>query len=519
MGQQYRPLRTLPEQEFNSIKDKLLATAPDGLSEKDFGIWIAPRLAAAVGEAEANPAPPEGSALGRFASGVGEMLNPVSLVKGVGSAIAHPIDTAMNIGAASLDQGRKAVASAKAGDVWSAAGHAGGMFPILGPAAANVGEKMAEGVQGGDLAGSMGQAAGLIAPMGAPSVIRAAGRAVRAVAPEGVRAATAGALERGAARRVADVMTPKVGANKTRFANIAEDVAPKIAADKDLAGGFSREALHGGVATKLDAATTALDAAADARLAARSFPTKPLIDALKEKIRALTSEAVEASDLERPSNLRTASRPLGKDVVPSPNAARVAVLQKAVQELEQLGPVTRYDPIRTMRMAYDGPAKAKYNPSVTQDFLKAQGGASGAADVTGVLRETMAKWDPQTAAANADYSLFKNTNDVLEAAAEVERARPTMFRKAMSRISGAAAGGGIGLFIAEVSEQVASAGWTTKLQTAKQMSKLASAIRRGDGGYVATLANQIKRGAAQAATVVGATSPSESRSQTTAPAR
>lgn len=531
-----RPLRTLSEQEFEGIKSKLLSEAPDGLSEQDFTIWLAPRLAQAVGEAESSPAPAEGSAIGRFGAGVGRMLNPVAAVQGIGHAIAHPIDTLRNIASASGDQASKAWDAAKEGRASEAVGHGLGMFPVIGPAAANVGEKMAEGFQGGDLAGSMGEAAGLLAPMGAPSAIRGAARVVRKAAPEGVVAATATALEDGAAARTADVMSPKVGPNKTRFANKATEVAPQLAKDKTLQGGWSREALHGKVSAKYTEAVEALDAAQDARLSARTFDTRPLISDLMKKRQQLTAETVEAQKTTRTASTRQSpildergrpisvttqkAEPLGKDVVPSPNGARVAEIDKAIAELRELGPVARYESIRRIRQAYDAPAKTKYNPSLTADYLKNQGAANGAADVTGVLREHLAKFDPRTAAANADYSLYKSAQDVLEAAAEVERARPTMFRKTMNRVAGAAAGGGLGVLVAEVSESLASAGWTTKLKTAQQMSKLAAAIRRGDGGYAATLSNQLKRMGAQAAALVGtATSPSGSQTQTTAPAR
>ena len=530
-----RGLRTLSEPEFNSIKDRLLAEAPEGLSERDLELWICPRLAAAVGEAEATPDAPQGSALGRFVSNAAEVLNPVAAVKGIASAVAHPVDTVTNIGRASLDQGRQAVEAAREGRNLEAVGHALGTIPLIGPAAVEAGEQIASG----DIAGGMGRGMGLLVPAALPAGVRQTGRVLRTVAPEGVTSAVAGSLESGAAQRVADVMTPKVGPNKLRFGNTAADVAPAIAKDPTLAGGLSREALHGKVATRLEAATDALDAAADARLSARTFQTQPMIDALRAKIRALTSEAVEASSTTRPSGAPTTRTTmgvpgggtpttttvtgrgtrLGQDVVPRPNQAHVAALEQAIKELEQLGPSVRYDTIRTMRMAYDQPARVKYNPSLTSDYLKNQAGANAAADITGVLRENLAKWDPQTAAANAEYSLFKNASDVLRAAEEVERARPTMFRKAMARVSGAAAGGGLGLLLAETSEVMASAGWTTKLKTAQAMSSLARALRAGDQGAIVSATHRLKRLGGQAATLTGTTNPSGSQTPATAPGR
>ena len=119
------------------------------------------------------PAAPEGSALGRFASGAWEMLNPVSAVSGLASAVAHPIDTGRALVGAQLEQGRKAVDAVKEGRYLEAAGHTGAtLLPVLGPVAANIGEGIAES---GDIAGGMGRAAGLIAPVagGRAAVARA----------------------------------------------------------------------------------------------------------------------------------------------------------------------------------------------------------------------------------------------------------------------------------------------------------------------------------------------------------
>jgi hypothetical protein len=535
--------RHLGESEFTAIRDRLLASAPEGLSESDFHLWVAPRLAFELGKAETSAPTPEGSPIGRFLSNAGSVLNPAALVTGLYNAVRHPQDTAMAIGAQQAEQGMQAVREFRGGNPSAGAGRTlAAAVPILGPVAAEAGEQIAEG----DVAGGFGKGAGLLVPMGAPSAIRATAGAVRRVAPAGLKATAAGALEEGAAARIADVMTPKVGPNKTRFANTAVKVAPDLVGEPAVAGGWSRDALHGKVGAKLEEAAAGLDEAANARMSARTFPTKPLIDGLLERRRALTAEAVEGSKAipryaEQPGaggkptpagpvrdiqsgkmkpTLPRIERPIGQDVVPAPNAARVAEIDRAIAELKELGPFTRYESIRRIREAYDGPAKAIYNPSMTADFLKAQGGKMGAADVTGVLRENLAKWDPQTAKANASYSVFKSANDVLEAAAEAERARPTMFRRTMTRVAGASAGGGIGLLIAEVSEQVASAGWTTKLKTAQAMGSLAKAIQRGDSGHVASLANQIKRIGAQAVTLAGnATSPSGSQTQTTVPAR
>lgn len=523
--------RELSEQEFNAIRERVLDALPDGLTEAEFNRLAGPALEAALAEAEYSPITPEGSAAGRFLRNAGEVLNPVSLVKGLYGAATNPIETLRGIGADMRGQAQQAWQAAKEGRVAGVIGHGVGITPLIGPAAVQAGEQIASG----DVAGGLGRAAGLLLPAAAPTVARAARQAV----PTGGRAGVAQRLEAGASSRVSDVMRPTVGANKTRFANMADDVAPALVRRGEV-GGWSREGLANRVSSRLAEAEHALDAASDARLSARTFPTGPILSDLMAKRRALMAEAVEGSQHPRTVNppsgptraqqlegltgeVPAASvgtvKPIGKDVVPGPNAARVAVIDEAIDELRQLGSVARYEPLRVIRQAYDGPARAVYNPSMTSDFLKAQGGKLGAADVTSVLRERLAQLDPRTAAANADYSLYRKANDVLEAAAEVERTRPRVGRQIIARLTGATVGGQTagaggavaGFVLGPVLEAAMGAGGTTKLQTARLMGRLAEAVRRGDVGHVASLTTQLKRLGAQAATLHGAAEASGQR--------
>lgn len=452
-------------------------------------------------------AQPDGSALSRFASNAGAMLNPVTAVEGVAHAVAHPLDTAKAAFDASMEQFEKAKAMGKEGRYTEALGHLGGIIPIIGPAAAAAGEQIASG----DVAGGLGKAVGLLAPSAALPAARLATGAV----PSGLRASIADSLAAKAAGQVADVMAPKVGANKTQFGGMAETVAPALAADPEM-GALSRQGLHGTVGAKLAAAEQALDEANDARLSARTFATKPLIDSLLEKRRALTAESVDASKAtptvtERTSPIldasgkpttvtTTSATPAGRDVIPAPNRARVAQIDQAISELKTLGADARYEDLRKIRQAYDGPAKAVYSPSMTADFLAKKGESLGAADVTGTLRDHLAKMDPQTAAANAQYSLYKTAHDVLDATAEVERVRPTVGRRIIARMAGTIIGeqgGGVagavaGYALGPMVDAVASSGWTTQLKTAQLLSKLATAIRSGDEGFVTSLTAQLK---------------------------
>jgi len=507
------------------------------------------------------PTAPEGAAAGRFAAGVWENLNPVSIAKGLwsmapvpealgGHGVLAPAYAAGNIALAQYEQARKAAdlaAHARGmGDYVAAAGRTGAaLLPILGPAAAAAGERIATG----DVAGGVGEGVGLLVPTAIPTGVRAA-RTAAQVLPTRV----AEAAERAAASRVADVISPKVGANKVRLGNQAEKVAPALARELAKEGApFSREAFHAQVQSRRVAAEQLLDEASDARLGARTYQTQPMIDALLERRRQLTAEAVGgsrplpayegravrgarageefvASGSVTTADVPTAGRgyrsldtgefagepsrtavPLGRDVVPGPNAARVAMIDQAIDELRKLGPVTRYDPIRTIRQAYDGAAKPVYSPAVTADYLKQQGKALGAADVTGVLREQLAQWDPQTAAANAEYSLYRTTDDVMRATAEVERTRPRVGRQIIARMTGTILGGqqagltgaAVGYAAGPIVESALACGATTQLKTAALLGKLADAIRRGDVGRVHSLSSQLKRVGTTAAAVVG----------------
>lgn len=111
-------------------------------------------------EVAAPSAPPAEapSALSRFASNFGEMLNPVSAVKGIAQAVAHPLATGEAILQASGEQLGKAKEAFGQGEYAEAAGRTVAAIPLIGPAAAEAGEQIAAG----DVAGGLGKGAGLL---------------------------------------------------------------------------------------------------------------------------------------------------------------------------------------------------------------------------------------------------------------------------------------------------------------------------------------------------------------------
>lgn len=503
------PQRVLSEEEYNAVREQVLASAPPNLDEATFNKWIGPTMTAAIAEAELRAPEQQGSAIGRFASNAASMLNPIEMAKGAYQAVRHPIDTGTAIVGAMGDQWSQGIDLAKQGRLIEGAGHmAAGSLPVIGPTAANIGEQIGQG----DVAGGMGATAGLLAPFGVKPAVQTA----RTMTPKGLRATIAESLEARAGKRYASTMAPQVGPNKTRFGNQAEQVGPELAKNPNM-GAWSREGLHAKVDQAFEAAGVKLDEAANSRLNARTFDTQPIIDNLRQVRQRWVSEAVEGSEFPRQSTTRPSAildetgqpaqvtefqrKPIGRDVVPEDNAARVAKIDEAIRELEQLGPQARYESIRRIREAFDKPAKIKYAPSVTQDFLKKSGESSGAADVTGTLRSHLAKFDPETAIANEGYSLYKTAKDVLDATAEVERTRPRVGRAIMTRLTttmaggqqGGVAGAAAGYVLGPIVDAAAASAPTIRLQTAQLMTRLAKAIRAGDVEQVNSITSRLQR--------------------------
>ena len=461
-------------------------------------------------------APPQGGsldAIGRGLASFWEQVNPITMVQGVSQAVTSPIETVKGMGAAQGELYAKAARAFEKGDYLTGARHGlNYLLPIIGPALDVQSDKAATG----DIAGSVGGTLGLAANVMAPEGLTSAATMARAV-PQKIGQMA----QKGATARITDVMAPKVGANKVRFGNVAQKVAPALAKEEGLLA-FSREGLFGKVAEKLEEATTHLDEAADARNAHRGFPTQPIIEELLERRRALTAESVEGSQVIPKSK---GSVPIGDDVIPAPNRLRVAQIDQAIEEIRQLGSTAHYEALRRIRQAYDAPAKAVYSPTMTADYMTRMGEKLGAADVTGVLRDRLASYDPATAAANARYSLFKNAHDVLQAAEEVDRVRPKVGRQIMTRMLGATAGGAsgglggaaLGIVVAPMVDAALTSGLTTQIATARALSKLAKALEAGNASRAYLAMQDVARLTGQTARVGAVVKSGQSNERRPAP--
>lgn len=494
--------RQLSEQEFNALRQKVLQAAPDNLTPEEFNRYYGPAMEQALGEAENSNPTPEGSAVGRFLSNAGSMLNPISAAQGVYQAVTHPLDTAGAIVGAQVDQGRQAIDLAKQGRYSEALGHgAAAVVPLVGPAAAGAGEQIASG----DVAGGLGTGAGLLAPMLTPAAVRQGAR----VLPE--RAAAA--LDAGANERYAKVMSPQVGPSKLRFGGMAEKVAPELAKDPAMSA-WSRAGLEAKVSDAFDRASEVLDATADERNVGKPIDTAPIVEALTKARDALVAQPFEGSQIPNDTVGQLVTKPgegqvfkagkvpeaIGAEQVPAPNASQVSTLDRIISEVSGLGKVAPYEALRRIRAAWDSVAKLVYSPSVTQDFTAKLGEKLAASKGAGAIRETLATAEPDTAAANKTYNLTKTAKDVLAATAEVERARPRLGRAIMTRLTTTMAGEGAagvpgavaGFLLGPVVDTAMNSGFTTKLKTAQLMTRLAAAIRGGNVEEAASIAANLK---------------------------
>jgi hypothetical protein len=479
------PPRTLSETEYNTIRDKVMASLPDNLSEDDFQRVIGPAMAQAVGEAENTPpmgfgwvAPPSFDAAKRFVGGAASVLNPLNLV----SAVVHPVQTVENIGTGVADQAAKAKEAFQQGRYVEAAGHAAAMVPVIGPAAAHAGERIGQG----DVAGGLGEGLGLLAPFGARYGLEA-----RAAANPTAAAIT----ERAAADQVAQQV---LGPGNPAYKGVAQRIAPEVLA-RGLTG--SREALRQTAVDGMADAAQRIDAGVQAAGGLQApLPVQTVLGELRARIAQLQdSKGMPLSDQA---------------------AARIAALQKRIVQVQNMGGRTglaTYEDLKALRdenyrIADEAKAYQGRNLPIEDEGWAAQ--QSGNA-----IMNVFARRSPQTAAANADYAFFKSLNDVLDPVQG--RPKATTLPSGVTggaRTAGAAAGQLTGIpgaafvmstVVPWLKEQMASPQW--QLASAAKKMELAEALRRGDIGRMQAAMSRFGQATALA------TSPSGSQTQTTAP--
>ena len=457
------------------------------------------------------------SAFGRFTSSAWQNVNPITAVQGLGQAVWSPWQTLKAVGNASAsnyaqakEEQAKRIAAGGVLPSGPEVEHSLGAIPLVGPALQEVAEK----VNTGDYAGAAGSATGLAVPYLRPvkSLAAMATPTARAVLGAERSSRVANVVQKVAQNKIVEAIAPQVGQNKPRFGKDAARIAQTLI-DRGLSSKWSREGVHAAVIEALDVASSKLDDAADARATWKDFDTAEIVKALEAKKTAIQSNPIEASRFPRridPETKQLVVEPYGEAVTAPAVADRVAQIDAAINRVKTLGPSVRYEAVKRLRQGFDTEAKAYYHPSTTQDYIKNMSRQTGAADVTGALREFLAGKDPATAAANAEWSLMKRAKDVLDATEEVERARPKAGRKIMSRVAGSIAGSEIaglagamaGWLLAPAADVSIGMGVTTKLKWAGVLDKVAKAVRSGNQPAVNFYAGQLKRTLAQAGVMV-----------------
>jgi hypothetical protein len=419
----------------------------------------------------------------RFAGGVWEEVNPVTIVKGTVQAVRHPLDTARGMFQAqerlqtgakeALDRGAYGQAAAKV---------LASQMPLLG---ASADEAITAFLQG-DWARGAGKLTGLGAMMGAPaakpgSILRAGTQAVGRTA-RGQR--LGGWLEQHAQQALVNEMVPKVGANKTRFGAKAAKIAGTVINEPSITKVSTFEGLRDAVYNKFSAVSQELDDAfaAHPELQRKVWNTPQVIRSLKEKLRDYTVETPKEKGIPSP----------GKDTVPPPWRPKAAVVREAITTLKQVGGekggLIRFNDLRKFRQAYDEWAMEKWWKSLAPDLLRKRGRATSAAQVSNVTREWLAQFAPDLKPKFQQWSVWRAARDIVDAVDEAERVRPTKrlaVEAAGGMLTGLAMGNplhGLALSVigpaTDVAFVVGARG--AHLRMAGLMHDLAKAIRTGD---------------------------------------
>jgi hypothetical protein len=177
-----------------------------------------------------------------------------------------------------------------------------------------------------------------------------------------------------------------------------------------------------------------------------------------------------------------------RGLAPANRAERLASLDQAMQEAQALGPNATIQDLRNLRQAWDEGADAVFTPITVDNFRAARLAGHGWADARSALDDVMVAAHPELRPLNANVNLWIKAQDVLQAAADVERVRPTVGRSLMSRGLGAAAGGMMGggagatlgaILAPSIEAAMTASGPTVKLTAARGMASLADALTTG----------------------------------------
>lgn len=333
---------------------------------------------------------PEGSALSRFASNAGEMLNPVSMVKGLWNAapipqalggsgvIEGPMNAASGILSAANDQRVKAHEEFDKGN-WGqgAARSVAAALPIVGPMAAQAGEQIGEG----DVAGGLGKATGIIAPIVAGMALK------KSPANAAIKA---DALERDAVQQVAQkTLAPK----NQKYQPLARDAAKELL-KRGVQG--DRTALQQWADDLVADAETRIDDVIQSYPASQTLKTQPIVAELNKAMDALSF-----------------SGPKGRQVNPTYQDLH-GQLSEMKSFVEDRGTDMSFADMRRLRQQLDTVSKE------SGAFAKSAGDRSLSAaqqttmDTANAIRRQIAAERPELAQPNADMHLGLAVRDILD---------------------------------------------------------------------------------------------------------
>lgn len=444
----------------------------------------------------------------RFGESAWEMVNPVNVISGVAQSVAHPIQTVRGM---ADERGRLAEEAGQAfreGRYLRGAAKAAAY--TMPPIVSSVADQAIMQALEGDVAGGAGTVAGFGALVAGPEAVGAArGAGLRTAAGTSAGQRLGRWAQRSAENRLTSVMVPEVGANKVRFGVQAARVAPDVLQEPAARGAWTFKGLKNRVESLYAKAEADLDAAhQNPQLASQVFNTPQVIRDLKAARQRYIAETAKAKGIPSP----------GQSIVPGPNRNTVRVLNQMISELEQVAGkkhgLARFEAIRRIRESWDKVAKVKYNPSLTQDYMRLTGEAQGAYIGTSVLRDWLAKWSPETAKANASYKLWRTAKDVMDAVEEVERVRPSRrhgVEAAVGALPGVAQGdvfqAMMGAVVLPAIDAAIYSGVTVQPRLAGLLSDLATAIRTGNTTRVQSLSGRILDWSKKSAPVSAARPP------------
>lgn len=407
---------------------------------------------------EKQPSKTFGDQIGDFLKEAWNQVNPVAGAQGAAQAVQHPIDTVTGLLSRQGALAGEAEKAFKSGDYALGTRHLiNYLLPVIGQ---TIDAAQAEGDKG-NIGSELGTSVGLggslaLGARGATSPVSSARTGAAAIGAKGEA-------------MVADVLTPKTGPNKRNFLTMAEKAAPAVAREPGMSA-MSAEALAPHISERLGEAGRSFEAAESSILQSRPIPVKPMIDAVTALRDELSAKGIK-----------------GTAVIPGPNQTAYGTLDAAIEELKKLGSVANYDNLRVFRRAWDDAAEAAriYSKSSGDLTVKQSGEAFGRA--ASKMRDYLAQIDPRMAGANAEYSLWKNADQAIQAVNDAAKVKaPSVTRRAVATAVGASVGASAeGPFGAATGAVIAPAidaalaGKTSKIIVGRTLAQFSDALNSG----------------------------------------